>query len=154
MMNRTITVICTLLCVAFAAQASEFKDANLTGIHIPNNRVEIMMDNHRWDVVEKQISPATLEEILCTGSERMRLPVPGECPDRLGYVTLGFAVCTQAFDVPRTFTFKEIVPGWSRMVCTLDYGNAVPVGQPTCDYSRCLYVEEPLLQEEPIIIIE
>ena len=154
MINRTITVIFTLLCVAFAAQASEFKDTDLTGAQMPNSRVEIMMDNPRWDLVKKQIAPATLEEILCTGSERMRLPVTGKCPVYPGYTTIGVAVCTQAFDVPRTFTFEEIVPGWSRMVCTFDYDNAVPVGQPTCDYSRCILVEEPSFPQEPIIIIE
>jgi hypothetical protein len=101
------------------------------------------MNKEGWKAVEKQIAPFSIEEVLCTGSERMVLPVAGECPDEPGYVTIGFATCTQTFDVPRRSTFKEIAPGWVRMVCTLDYGNAVAVDQPVCDYSRCLYIEEP-----------
>ncbi|MDH3602499.1 MAG: hypothetical protein OEU26_23030 [Candidatus Tectomicrobia bacterium] len=143
MTKLTMSVICFLLCATFAAQAGELKAVDMTDAYIPNTRVELTMDKNSWEFVKRQISPASIEEILCSGSERMVLPASGECPYRPGYVTVGFAVCTQTFDVPRAFTFQEIAPGWYRMVCTLNYANAVAVDQPSCDYSRCLYVEEP-----------
>ena len=143
MTKLAMSVCCFLVCAAFAAQAGERKTVDLTAASIPNNRVELTMDKHSWEFVHRQIAPASIEEILCSGAERMALPVSGACPERPGYVTVGFAVCTQPFDVPRAFAFEEIAPGWYRMVCTLHYANAVAVGQPSCDYSRCLYVEEP-----------
>jgi hypothetical protein len=143
MKKRSLSVICALLCVVYAAQGWARTASEVTATTMPDSRVELTMDKKSWEFLKKAVSPASVEDIFCTGSEIMELPVFGECPDRAGYVTLGIATCTQTFEVPKKFTLQEIVPGWVRMVCTLDFANAVPLGPPACDYSKCLYVEAP-----------
>ena len=143
MYKRSLSVICALLCVAYAAQGWARTACDVTATTMPDSRVELTMDTKGWEFLKKAVSPASLEDFFCTGSETMALPVFGECPDRAGYVTLGIATCTPLFEVPKKFTFQEIVPGWCRMVCTLDFANQVPIGPPSCDSAQCLYVEAP-----------
>jgi hypothetical protein len=145
-----MTLVCLLIVVAAAAQGSEIQRGDVHDVKMPTNpRIELDIDRRSF---EKLAHDGLLEDLLCTGSERVRLPVFGECPDYPGYVTVGIATCTQVFEVPRKRTFEEIVPGFVRMVCELDYTNSVPVGAPSCDYSQCFYVEEPEfpLSETPL----
>lgn len=139
-MKRWTSVIGFMLFLVGTAQGRELKDVDLTDAKMPASRAELHIDKGSWEKLQTTYS---IEDILCSGSETMLLPALGKCPDRAGYVTVGFPICTQACEVPRTFTFQEIVPGWIRLVCTLDFANLSPLEEPSCDYSQCFYIEEP-----------
>jgi hypothetical protein len=143
MKKRSLSVICALLCTAYAAQGWALTACEVTATTMPGSRAELTLDKKSFAFLKKAVAPASLEEMFCTGSEIMELPVFGECPDRAGYVALGIPLCTQLFEVPKKYAVKEIVPGWFRLVCTLDFANMVPLGPPSCDYSQCQYVEAP-----------
>ena len=86
----------------------------------------------------------TPQQQQCTGAAVVDLPTEEACPDKPGYVVSSFVACTQASEVPRKLTFKEIAPGFGELVCVLDYAHADPIGTPECDDSRCIYIAAPL----------
>ena len=139
-MKLLMSLIASVMVMAGVSHGSERTDFDFTDLSIPNPRAEITIKKH---TLEKHINPLDLQDALCVGPATMRLPVSGECPDISGYIALGFPVCTQLFEVPRHFTFEEVAPGFIRLVCELDYENAIPLGTPSCDYSTCTYIPEP-----------
>ena len=140
MIKRYMLVIGIVMFVAYVAHGREVGSIELSDPKLLNPRGELILDKRVW---EMHLKTNPTIDLGCTGTDVVELPVFGECPDEPGYVEVGFPVCTQAFEVPKKLTVKEIAPGFIRLVCILDYENAVPIGEPDCDYSRCDYIEEP-----------
>jgi len=138
MKQMIIKLTCLLFSVFVSVvNASEIPKVNLTGVNLLNSQTEI--------IVSKKILDRNPNDLICKGSEIVTMPALGECPDKPGYVEIGFPTCTQNFEVPKKFMAKEIFPGFVKLVCSLDYENAIPVDYPVCDYSMCSYIAEPKL---------
>ena len=83
-------------------------------------------------------SPRLTPHQICSGSVKMELPSLAACPD--GYI--GIATCTQTFEVPQKLQI-DTTPPISGAFCVLDFDNKVAVSALSCDYSRCIKIEEP-----------
>ncbi len=135
--KQSIFSVVLVIFITNVAQGNEVKTMELSAQKLLNPRAELFLPKKTWE--------ASLNDLTsCSGSEFQVLPVIGKCPAIPGYYAIGFPPCTQEYSVPNKLTVEEISNGFVKLICEQDLANASIVGPPSCDFSDCIYVEEPI----------